>query len=76
VLAGAVCWSCLLELLVVACWGCLLEVLGGAFCCAACWCGSLLLLLLFVAGTLDLIMILLLSYIYPSQWDTASSLVR
>jgi hypothetical protein len=55
----------LLELLVVACWGCLLEVLGGAFCCAACWCGPLLLLLLFVAGTLDLIMILLLSYIYP-----------
>ena len=51
----------------MACWGCLLGLLGGAFCCAACWCGSLLLLLLFVAGPLDLIMILLLSYIYPSR---------
>ena len=68
VLAGGACWRCLLELPAgAACWSCLLEVLGGAVCCAACWCCSLLLLLLFVAGPLDLIMILLLSCIYPSR---------
>jgi len=84
-LAGAACWSCLLELLAGdACWGCLLGCLLGLLAGAACCC-CLLLLPAAVAvcgwsvcsrtGPLDLMMIRLLSYIHPLPFPQCLTVV-